>query len=182
MAARLKELYRNEIVPALKEELGRTNVMAVPKIEKICLNMGLGRAMEDSKKLEAAQKHMTTIAGQAACVTKARISVSNFKVREGWNIGCRVTLRGERMYEFLDRLVNIAVPAIRDFRGIKATSFDGQGNFSMGVEEITIFPEVDPDKVDEQLGLDVTVVIKNSNGAEESRRLLQLMGMPFRQN
>lgn len=177
--ARLLKLYRKEIIPALQESLGRKNPMSIPRIEKICLNMGVGKALEDSKMLDEAVKDMSTVCGQAAVVTKARVSVSNFKLRQGYRIGCRVTLRGVMAFEFLDRLISTAIPRIRDFRGVSATSFDKQGNYSIGVEEITIFPEIDPDKVTYPLGMDITVVIKNAKSADESRQLLKLFGMPF---
>lgn len=180
MATRLQSLYRSEIAPALKDEFGRSNIMAVPKLEKICLNMGVGKALDDNKMLEEASQTMTMIAGQASAITRARISVSNFRLRQGYRIGCRVTLRGDRMYEFLDRLVNLAIPMIRDFQGVNEKSFDKQGNYSLGIEEITIFPEVDPDKLSYPLGMDVTMVIKNSQGPAESRALLRKFGMPFR--
>lgn len=178
--ARLMNQYREEIVPKLKGELGRDNVMSLPKIDKICLNMGVGKAIDDNKILDAAVREMAVISGQAAAVTRAKMSVSNFKLREGYRIGCRCTLRGTRMYEFLDRMINLAIPRIRDFQGVSAKSFDKQGNYSLGVEEITIFPEVDPDKQDFPLGMDVTIVIKNARSADESRTLLKHFGMPFR--
>ncbi len=177
--ARLMEKYRNEIAPAIQKEFGIENVNAIPKIEKICLNMGLGKAIQDSKILDAARKDMTMIAGQAAVPTTSKVSVANFHLREGMRIGCRTTLRGKRMYEFLDRLCNVALPRVRDFRGISSKGFDKQGNYSMGVEEITIFPEIDADKIDVSNGMDITVVIKNSNGREQSYRLLKMLGMPF---
>lgn len=179
--ARLLEMYRTEIVPRLKEEFGRANAMAVPKLEKICLNMGVGRALDDAKALDEAVSYMKTIAGQAPVVTTARVSVSNFKLRQGYRIGCRVTLRGRRMYEFYDRLVNAAMPRIRDFRGVNPHGFDRFGNFSMGVEEVTIFPEIDPDRAEYSQGMDITFVVRNAETAEESRALLRLLGMPFRE-
>ncbi len=178
--ARLQDYYRSTVIPALQQECGRKNRLSLPRLEKICLNMGLGKALEDGKLIDEAVAHMATICGQAATVTKARVSVSNFKLREGYRIGCRVTLRQARMYEFFDRLVNAAIPRIRDFRGLNPHSFDRQGNYSMGIEEVTIFPEVNPDKVEHQLGLDVTFVIKNSRSANESLGLLKHLGMPFR--
>jgi large subunit ribosomal protein L5 len=176
---RLLETYRSEIVGRLGSEFGRTNVLALPRIEKVCLNMGVGDAMTDSKIMDDAVKNLTMIAGQKAVITKARRPVSNFKVREGFKVGCRVTLRGKRMYEFLDRLMNAAMPRIRDFRGVNRNGFDGQGNFSVGLDDMSIFPEIDPDQAQANRGLDVTIVIRNSSGPEESRRLLELMGMPF---
>ncbi|MBN2711444.1 MAG: 50S ribosomal protein L5 [Planctomycetes bacterium] len=178
--ARLLKQYREEIMPQLAQELGRKNPMSLPKIEKICLNMGVGKAIDDNKLLDAALREMKEIAGQAPTVTKARVSVSNFRLREGYRIGCRVTLRGARMYEFLDRMINLAIPAIRDFQGVSTKSFDKQGNYSIGIEEVMIFPEVDADKLDAPLGMDVTIVIKNSQSAEESRNLLRKFGMPFK--
>jgi large subunit ribosomal protein L5 len=179
--ARLLEQYRKEIVPKLQKEFGLANAWAVPHLEKICLNMGLGQAIDESKLLDNAVKCMTNIAGQAAAVTTARISVSNFRLRKGMRIGCRATLRGARMYEFLDRFVNVAVPGIRDFRGLNPKSFDKAGNYTLGIEEITVFPEIDPDQISQPLGMDVTMVIKNSTGPEQSRHMLKLMGMPFRE-
>jgi large subunit ribosomal protein L5 len=178
--ARLLEKYRKEIVPALKDKLGRTNTMAVPKLEKICLNMGMGKAIDDAKLIELGVREMGTICGQKPAVTAARVSVSNFRLREGYKIGCRATLRGKRMYEFLDRLINIAIPRIRDFRGVNPNSFDKFGNYSLGIEEHVIFPEINPDKIDSFLGMDVTFVIRNTGGADESREFLRMMGMPFR--
>ncbi|MDR3211954.1 MAG: 50S ribosomal protein L5 [Planctomycetota bacterium] len=179
MTPRLLEKYRNTVLPALKKELGRENTHSLPRLEKICLNMGVGKAIDDSKFLDEAVKIMTTVAGQAAVVTKARVSVSNFRLRQGYKIGCRVTLRSERMYEFLDRLVATAIPRIRDFHGVPKRSFDKFGNYSLGVEEITIFPEVDADRLAFPLGMDVNFVIKHSRGREESMKFLKLMGMPF---
>lgn len=177
--ARLLEKYRKEVLPAMQSDFGRTNPHSLPRIEKICLNMGVGKALDDSKILEEAVKAMTAIAGQAAVVTKARVSVSNFRLRQGYKIGCRTTLRGKRMYEFIDRLVATAIPRIRDFRGVSKRAFDKAGNYSIGVEEITIFPEIDADKMQHLFGMDVTFVIKNSTGREESMKFLRLMGMPF---
>ncbi len=179
--ARLLKQYRQEVVPQLQQEFGYANLMAVPRLEKICLNMGVGKAIDDAKILDAARKSLALIAGQAPAVTRARVSVSNFRLRQGSRIGCRATLRGRRMYEFMDRLFNVAIPRIRDFRGINPNAFDRQGNFSLGLDEHTIFPEVDPDRVEYALGLDVTFVIRNTQGAAESRRLLKLLGMPFRE-
>jgi len=177
--ARLLEKYRKEVIPALKESLGRANVNAVPRLEKICLNMGVGKAIDDSKILDEAVKAMTAVAGQAAVVTKARMSVSNFKLRQGYKIGCRVTLRGVRMWEFFDRLVAMAIPRIRDFRGVSSRAFDKFGNYSLGVEELPIFPEIDADKMPHAFGMDVTFVIRNSRGRADSLQFLKLMGMPF---
>ncbi len=177
--ARLQEQYQNTIVPALKEKLGLDNVMEVPRITKITLNMGVGEAIADKKVMDNAVADMTAIAGQKPVVTKARKSVAGFKVREGFPIGCKVTLRRERMYEFLDRLIAIAIPRIRDFRGMSAKAFDRQGNYSMGVQEQIIFPEIDYDKVDAVRGMDITITTTARN-AEEGRALLEAFNFPFR--
>ena len=177
--AQLQEKYRNEILPALAEELGRKNPNNLPKVTKVCLNMGLGKGLADAKIYDRAIEDLTQITGQRAVITKAKRAVSNFKLRIGWKVGCRVTLRGKRMYEFLDRLMNVAMPRIRDFRGVKTTSFDNQFNYSLGLEEQYTFAEIDPDRSDVPLGMDITVVISGSKKAEESRRLLELLGMPF---
>lgn len=179
MKARLLEKYRSEVIPAMQETFGRKNIHSLPKIEKICLNMGVGKAIDDSKILDEAVKVMTTVAGQAAVVTKARVSVSNFRLRQGYKIGCRVTLRGNTMYEFMDRLISTAIPRIRDFHGVSKKAFDKSGNYSLGVEEATIFPEIDADRMLYPFGMDVTFVIRNSQGKEESMKFLKLMGMPF---
>ncbi|MCY4043743.1 MAG: 50S ribosomal protein L5 [Cellvibrionales bacterium] len=179
MAARLKELYTNELVGKLKEELGIENVMAVPKITKITLNMGVGEAVGDKKALESAVKDLEAIAGQKVVVTKARKSVAGFKVREGWPIGCKVTLRSDRMYEFLERLVDISIPRIRDFRGISPKSFDGRGNFAMGVTEQIIFPEIDYDKVDKLRGLDIAITT-TAKTDDEGRALLRAFNFPLK--
>ena len=177
--ARLLEKYRKTVLPEMQKTFGRTNPHSLPCLEKICLNMGVGKAIDDSKILEEAVKAMTTVAGQAAVVTKAKVSVSNFRLRQGYKIGCRATLRGERMYEFLDRLITAAIPRIRDFRGVSRRAFDKFGNYSLGVEEITIFPEIDADRLTHPFGMDVTFVVKNARGREESQKFLRLMGMPF---
>ncbi len=177
--ARLAEVYKNEIAPKLKEELGLQNVMEVPRITKITLNMGVGGALADKKVLENAQNDMALIAGQKPIVTKARKSIAGFKVREGWPIGCKVTLRRKRMYEFLDRLVNIAIPRVRDFRGLSAKSFDGRGNYAMGVSEQIIFPEIDYDKIDTLRGLDI-VITTSARTDEEGRALLKAFNVPFK--
>lgn len=179
MKARLLDKYRNDVLPAMQNEFGRKNPHSLPKLEKICLNMGIGKAIDDSKILEEGIKIMSGIAGQSAVVTKARVSVSNFRLRQGYKIGCRVTLRGQMMYEFLDRLISMAIPRIRDFHGVSKRSFDKSGNYSLGVEEVTIFPEVDADRLVHPFGMDVTFVIKHSNGPDESRKFLKMMGMPF---
>lgn len=177
--ARLKEVYRTEIAPRLKDELGLDNVMQVPRITKITLNMGVGEAVADKKILENAVGDMTLIAGQKPIVTKARKSIAGFKIRDGWPIGCKVTLRRERMYEFLERLISIAIPRIRDFRGISPKSFDGQGNFAMGVNEQIIFPEIDYDKVDTVRGLDITITTTAQND-DEGRALLRAFNFPLK--
>lgn len=177
--SRLKALYENEVKQKLGEELNTPNVMAIPRITKITLNMGVGEALGDKKQMEFAVNDMTAIAGQKPVVTKARKSIAGFKVREGWPIGCKVTLRGERMWEFLDRLVDISIPRIRDFRGLNPKSFDGRGNYSMGVKEQIIFPEIDYDKVDKLRGLDITITTTAKNN-DEGRALLTALQFPFR--
>ncbi|WP_018274065.1 50S ribosomal protein L5 [Teredinibacter turnerae] len=177
--ARLKEKYLNEIAPKLKEELGVANVMEIPRITKITLNMGVGEAIGDKKVLENAVADLEKIAGQKPVITKARKSIAGFKVREGWPVGCKVTLRRERMYEFLDRLVSIAIPRVRDFRGISPKQFDGRGNFSMGVNEQIIFPEIDYDKVDKLRGLDICIST-TARTNEEGRALLKAFSFPFK--
>jgi len=180
VAARLKERYVNEIRPALQKDLDRRNVMETPQLDKIVVNMGVGDAMAEPRMMELAMAELGAITGQKPAIRKARRSIAGFKVRQGANVGCMVTLRGERMYEFMDRLFNVAVPRIRDFRGVSPTSFDGQGNYTMGLREQTIFPEVDIDDVVRSRGMNVTFVIRNSRSAEESRELLRRFGMPFR--
>lgn len=177
--ARLKDIYKKEIVPALKSELKLKNVNEVPKLKKITLNMGVGKALQDANLLSVLVKDLTKIAGQKAVITKARTSVSNFKLREGYAIGCMVTLRNERMYEFLDRLINFAIPSIRDFRGVSSKSFDGRGNYSMGITEHIIFPELEADKTDHIHGMDITIVTSSKNN-EHAYKLLEKFGMPFR--
>ena len=177
--ATLKEVYNKEIAPKLKEELGLDNVMQVPRITKITLNMGVGEALGDKKVLENALGDMEKIAGQKPVVTKARRSIAGFKVREGWPIGCKVTLRSERMYEFLERLISIAIPRVRDFRGISPKSFDGRGNFAMGVTEQIIFPEIDYDQVDALRGLDITITT-TARDDDEGRALLRAFNFPLR--
>lgn len=177
--ARLKELYTKELAPKLKEELGIENVMAVPRITKITVNMGVGEAVGDKKVLENAVSDMTAITGQKPIITNARKSIAGFKIRDGWPIGCKVTLRGERMYEFLERLIGIAIPRIRDFRGISPKQFDGRGNFSMGVTEQIIFPEIDYDKVDKIRGLDICITTTAAND-DEGRALLKAFNFPFK--
>ena len=176
--ARLRELYENEIISSMKDKFGYKNVMAVPKLEKIVINMGVGEAKDNSKALDGAVRDLTIISGQKPIVTKAKRSVAAFKLRTGMPIGCKVTLRGERMYEFADRLINIALPRVRDFRGVRSTSFDGRGNYTMGIKEQLIFPEIEYDKVDKIRGLDI-VFVTTANTDEEGRELLRLFGMPF---
>ncbi len=177
--SRLQTVYRERIVPDLKEKLGCRSVMQVPRIEKITLNMGVGEAIADKKVLDNAVRDLRAIAGQQPIITKARLSVAAFKVREGWPIGCKVTLRRERMYEFLDRLISIAIPRIRDFRGLSGKSFDGRGNYSMGVKEQIMFPEIDYDKIDALRGLDITITT-SARTDEEGRALLEAFNFPFR--
>jgi large subunit ribosomal protein L5 len=177
--ARLQELYRGTIVSQLQERFGYHSVMEVPRITKITLNMGVGEATGDKKVMEFAVGDMRKIAGQQPVVTKARKSVAGFKIREGWPIGCKVTLRRERMYEFLDRLINVAIPRIRDFRGMNAKSFDGRGNYNMGVREQIIFPEIDYDKVDTLRGMDITITT-TAKTDEEGRALLEAFRFPFK--
>ncbi|MEJ6773060.1 MAG: 50S ribosomal protein L5 [Halioglobus sp.] len=177
--AALKDKYKSEIVPQLKEELGLANVMEVPRITKITLNMGVGEALGDKKVLENAVADMEKISGQKVVVTKARKSIAGFKVRDGWPIGCKVTLRSERMYEFLDRLVSIAIPRVRDFRGVSAKSFDGRGNFAMGVTEQIIFPEIEYDKVDALRGMDITITT-SARTDDEGRALLRAFNFPLK--
>lgn len=176
---RLQEKYRNEVVPALMEKFQYSNIMEVPKIDKIVLNMGLGEARENPKILESAIEEMGMISGQRPVTTKAKNSIANFKLREGMPIGAKVTLRGERMYEFFDKLMNIALPRVRDFRGVSNTSFDGRGNYALGIKEQLIFPEIDYDKVDTIKGLDI-IVVTTAKSDEEAKEFLSLMGMPFK--
>ena len=177
--ATLKDRYRGEIAPKLKEELGLANVMEVPRVTKITLNMGVGEAVGDKKVLENAVADMQKIAGQKPVVTKSRKSIAGFKIRDGWPIGCKVTLRDERMYEFLERLIAIAIPRIRDFRGISGKQFDGRGNFAMGVTEQIIFPEIDYDQVDKLRGMDIVITTSAKND-EQGRALLSAFNFPFK--
>ncbi len=177
--ARLQHYYRETVTPKLREQFGYRNVMEVPRIAKITLNMGVGEAVADKKIMEHAVGNLTQIAGQKPIVTLSRKSIAGFKIREGWPIGCKVTLRRERMYEFLDRLVNIAIPRIRDFRGFSARAFDGRGNYSLGVREQIIFPEIDYDKIDAIRGLDITITT-TARTDEEGRALLAAFDFPFR--
>jgi large subunit ribosomal protein L5 len=175
----LREMYINECVPALREEFGYTNVMEIPQIKKIVLNMGLGEAVQNPKIVEGAANELTMIAGQKAVITKAKKSIATFKLRVGMPIGCCVTLRGEKMYNFYSKLVNVALPRVRDFRGLSSKGFDGRGNFSMGIQEEIIFPEIDYDKIDKIKGLNITIVT-TAKTDEEGVFLLRLMGMPFK--
>jgi large subunit ribosomal protein L5 len=177
--ARLKDTYREQVVQAMMEKFQYESIMQVPKLEKIVLNMGVGEAKENSKFLDNAVEEMTLIAGQKPVVTKAKKSISNFKLREGMPVGCKVTLRGDRMYEFFDKLVNIALPRVRDFRGVSKTAFDGRGNYALGIKEQLIFPEINYDKIDKIRGMDI-IITTTANTDEEARELLGLMGMPFR--
>ena len=177
--ASLKQKFRSELVPQLKEELGLTNTMEVPRITKITLNMGVGEAVGDKKVLENAVADMQKIAGQKPVVTKSRKSIAGFKIRDGWPIGCKVTLRDERMYEFLERLISIAIPRIRDFRGVSGKQFDGRGNFAMGITEQFIFPEINYDQIDTLRGMDITIATTASND-DQGRALLRAFNFPFK--
>jgi large subunit ribosomal protein L5 len=184
--ARLLEKYRSEVLEALKEDVGRKNDLSIPKLTKIVVSAGLGKAVQESptkaretKRFTEAQEHLSTITGQRSVITKARKSVSNFKVRKGYDVGLKVTLRGTRMYEFLDRLVALAIPRVRDFRGLDPSSFDGHGNYGMGLSEYGVFPEINPDKVTYQQGMNITICTSARNDAE-ARQLLTRLGMPFR--
>ena len=176
--SRLKTLYTDEIVKAMTDKFGYKNVMEVPKLDKIVVNMGVGEAKENAKVLESAVSDMETITGQKAVITKAKKSVANFKIREGQAIGCKTTLRGEKMYEFADRLINLALPRVRDFRGVNPNGFDGRGNYSLGIKEQIIFPEIEYDKVDKVRGMDV-IFVTTAKTDEEARELLRLFGMPY---
>ena len=176
--SRLKETYKNEIMDAMTKKFGYKNVMQVPKLDKIVINMGVGEAKENAKILDTAVKDLEIISGQKAVVTRAKNSVANFKLREGQPIGCKVTLRGEKMYEFLDRLVNLALPRVRDFRGVNPNAFDGRGNYALGIKEQLIFPEIEYDKVDKVRGMDI-IFVTTANTDEEARELLTLFGMPY---
>jgi large subunit ribosomal protein L5 len=177
--ARLYEMYQQEIVPRLIEQFKYKNVMQVPRIEKVIVNIGVGEAVQNPKALDGAVNDLTAITGQKPIITKARKSIAGFKLREGMSIGCKVTLRGERMYEFLDKLINLDLPRVRDFRGVSPQAFDGRGNNSLGIKEQTIFPEIDYDKIDKVRGLEV-VIVTTAKTDEEARALLKHMGMPFR--
>ncbi len=179
--ARLQERYQTEIAARLAERLGRKNRLSLPRLQKIVVNMGVGKALQDKNRMEQAANELSQITGQKAQIRKARVAVSGFRLREGNEIGCKVTLRGRRMYEFLDRLISIALPRIRDFRGVNPKSFDGNGNYSLGLAEQSVFPEIDPDKVTFVQGMDVTFVMSTRND-DESRELLRAFGMPFRES
>ena len=176
--SRMQDKYTGEVAPALMEKFGYKSMMQIPKLEKIVINIGLGEAKENAKALDSAVDDLMAITGQRPVVTKAKKSVAAFKVREGMNIGCKVTLRGKKMYEFLDRLFSVALPRVRDFRGINPDSFDGRGNYSMGIKEQLIFPEIDYDKIDKIRGMDI-IVVTTAKTDEEARELLTLMGAPF---
>ena len=176
--SRLKEQYNTEMVDAMMKKFGYKNIMEVPKLDKVVVNMGVGEAKENAKVLESAVKDMETITGQKAVLTKAKNSVANFKIRAGMNIGCKTTLRGEKMYEFVDRLINLALPRVRDFRGVNPNAFDGRGNYALGIREQLIFPEIEYDKVDKVRGMDV-VFVTTAKTDEEARELLTLFNMPF---
>jgi large subunit ribosomal protein L5 len=176
---RLNEFYKNDIIEGMTKKFGYKNVMEVPKLNKIVINMGVGEAKDNSKLLDAAVKDMEIIAGQKAVITKAKKSVANFKLREGVAIGCKVTLRGEKMYEFADRLINLALPRVRDFRGVSANAFDGRGNYALGIKEQVIFPEIEYDKIDKVRGMDI-IFVTTAKTDEEARELLTLFGMPFK--
>ncbi len=176
--ARLKEFYKDQVAPALMQKFGYKSVMQIPKLDKIVINIGMGDARDNPKAIESAVNDLAQITGQKPIITKARKSVANFKLREGMNIGCKVTLRDERMYEFLDRFFNVALPRVRDFRGISANSFDGRGNYSVGIKEQLIFPEIDYDKIDKIRGMDI-IMVTTAKTDEEARELLTLMGAPF---
>ena len=175
----LKETFNKDLLPQLKEKLGIDNVMAVPKLTKVVINMGVGEALTDKKHLESAVNDLELIAGQKAVITKAKKSVASFKLREGWPVGCKVTLRGDRMYDFIERLVNIAIPRERDFRGLNPKSFDGQGNYSMGIKEQIIFPEINYDNIDKIRGMDICINTSASN-MEDAKALLEVLNFPFK--
>ena len=178
MSNRMKEFYETEVVPGLVKKFGYKNLMEVPKLNKIVINMGVGEAKDNPKALEGAVADMTIISGQKPIITKAKKSIANFKLREGMSIGCKVTLRGERMYDFADRLISLALPRVRDFRGVNANSFDGRGNYALGIKEQLIFPEISYDKIDKVRGMDI-VFVTTAKTDEEAKELLTLLGMPF---
>ena len=181
MSSRLKEQYLKEIVPAMEKKFGYTNTMQVPRLSKIVVNMGVGEAKDNAKLLESAMKDMEIITGQKPVMTTAKKSIANFKIREGMKIGCKVTLRGDKMYEFLDRLVNLSLPRVRDFRGVNPNAFDGRGNYALGIREQLIFPEIEYDKIDKTRGMDI-IVVTTAKTDEEARELLTLFNMPFAKN
>ena len=181
MSSRLKEQYLKEIVPAMEKKFGYTNTMQVPKLNKIVVNMGVGEAKDNAKLLESAMKDMEIITGQKPVMTTAKKSIANFKIREGMKIGCKVTLRGDKMYEFLDRLVNLSLPRVRDFRGVNPNAFDGRGNYALGIREQLIFPEIEYDKIDKTRGMDI-IIVTTAKTDEEARELLTLFNMPFAKN
>ena len=178
--SRLKDIYKSKVVPGMQDKFKYSSVMAVPKVEKVVISMGIGKALMDKKFLVNAIKDLTVIAGQKPVVCKAKKSVSNFKVRAGWETGLKVTLRKERMYEFMDRLINLAIPRVKDFRGLSPKSFDGRGNYSMGVDEQSVFPEIDPGRIETQQGMNITFVTSAQNN-DEGREMLKLFGMPFQE-
>jgi large subunit ribosomal protein L5 len=180
MIPRLKEKYEKEVVPAMREKFGYKSIMEVPRLEKIVVNMGVGDAKDNSKLLDAAVNDLTLITGQKAVVTRAKKSVANFKIRQGMPIGCKVTLRGAKMYEFADKLMNVALPRVRDFKGVSSKAFDGRGNYSLGIKEQLIFPEIEYDKVEKLRGMDI-IFVTTAKTDEEARELLRLLGMPFAQ-
>lgn len=179
--SRLKEIYQNEIVDAMIAKFGYKNIMEVPKLDKIVVNMGIGEAKENAKILDAAVKELETITGQKVVTTKAKKSVANFKIRQGMPIGCKVTLRGDKMYDFADRLINLSLPRVRDFRGVSADSFDGRGNYALGIKEQLIFPEIEYDKIDKIRGMDI-IFVTTAKTDEEARELLRLFNMPFKKD
>jgi large subunit ribosomal protein L5 len=179
LASRLKETYKNEIVDGMVKKFGYKNIMEVPKLDKIVINMGVGEAKDNAKVLETAVRDLETISGQKAVLTRAKKSVANFKIREGMPIGCKVTLRGDKMYEFADRLINLALPRVRDFRGVNPNAFDGRGNYALGIKEQLIFPEIEFDKVDKVRGMDI-IFVTTAKTDEEARELLAQFGMPFK--
>jgi large subunit ribosomal protein L5 len=176
--SRLKDLYTQEIIPKMIEKFGYKNIMQVPKIEKVVVNVGVGEAIQNAKALDAAVSDITAITGQKPIITKAKKSIATFKLREGMSIGCKVTMRGERMYQFMDRLINISLPRVRDFHGVSPKAFDGRGNYTLGIKEQVMFPEIEYDKIDKVRGLEV-VVVTTAKTDEEARELLRLLGMPF---
>ncbi len=176
--SRYRDLYKDQIVDAMTKKFGYKNVMEVPKLDKIVINMGVGEAKDNAKVLESAVKDMETITGQKAVITKAKKAIANFKIREGMQIGCKTTLRGDKMYNFLDRLINLALPRVRDFRGVNPNAFDGRGNYALGIKEQLIFPEIEYDKIDKVRGMDV-IIVTTANTDEEARALLTMFNMPF---